>query len=143
MALELGDKAACGHFGINLRTLQRWRKRANGDAELSQVVTTKKAELDAAKDEWAQEAVAFLRKAIAKLGELVEDAKPNQMRDVVGAIKIVGELDITRNALADECSTDAGETGKPAPGEGEDQEAESRGPNHGTREVAHTSPPLN
>lgn len=99
LAAKAGDAKAAKHFGISVRSVKRYRAKMLADTELAQVVTLKVSEFEAHSKGWAEEAAAFMSQAIKKLGQLVAEAKPEQMRDVVGAIKIVGELDITRTVM--------------------------------------------
>lgn len=99
LALQAGHEAAAKHFGISTKSVGRYLKLAETDPHLSGVVQTRKLELEAASQGWAFEAAGFMVLGIKKLGQLVAQAKVEQMRDVTGAIKIVGELDITRKAL--------------------------------------------
>ena len=123
MADQFGDRRAASHFGLTIRSVQRYRARARGgDDQLSQAVADKRAELNAAAGDWAVAAVAFMTAAIAKLSKLVEKAEVGQMRDVVGAIKVVGELDITRQAMTnDELTGGAGEGEEAEEAEGGDE----------------------
>jgi hypothetical protein len=49
--------------------------------------------------EWGGQRRAFLAEGIKKLRELVGAATPAQIHEVAGAVKIVGELQITSEAL--------------------------------------------
>jgi hypothetical protein len=99
LAAKAGDGEAARHFNISARSVKRYRSRMLGDSELAQAVKLKLGEFEAASAGWAEEAANFMSRAIKKLGQLVDEAKPEQMRDVTGAIKIVGELDITRKVM--------------------------------------------
>ena len=98
-AAAVGDETACAHWKVSGKTLQRYRKRLADDPELSRAVRMKSQELDR---EWRTARRRFLRRAIGKLEALVEQATVGQMRDVTGAIKILGELEITAGMVADE-----------------------------------------
>jgi hypothetical protein len=103
LAAKAGDEEAAKHFGISTRSIKRYRARlVEGDSQLAEAVNQKTAQLDQHARHWAEDAASFMSLAIRKLGQLVGQAGPKQMRDVTGAIKIVGELDITRKVLGDE-----------------------------------------
>lgn len=108
LAAKAGDAEAAKHFRISLRSVKRYRAKMLADGELAQAVTVKVTEFEAHSKGWAEEAAAFMSQAIRKLGQLVGEAKPEQMRDVVGAIKIVGELDITRKVMGSDEQPGAG-----------------------------------
>jgi len=102
LATEIGDVEAAKHFGISARTVARYRAKLAEDTELSALVAEKTKEFAAVSEGWAEQACRFMSSAIDKLNTLVQQAGPEQMRDVVGAIKIVGELEITRKVLGGE-----------------------------------------
>jgi hypothetical protein len=89
-------------YGISEKTLQRTKARAHADAALAEAVRQKKAEFAQSAQGWRQVRIRFLRKSIAKLGQLVDEATVSQIREVAGAIKIVGELEAVTQALGDE-----------------------------------------
>jgi len=90
-AAAVGDSAACKRHGISERTLQRYRERVGADPELTAVVAEKKNAEEAG---WSASRRRFLRSAIAKLEAMIAEAGPDQIREVAGAIKIVGELEV-------------------------------------------------
>lgn len=105
------EKAAQIHR-ISARTCRRMHAHAmsGADPELTAIVTKKtRAVLESEDVDWAATSRRFLRRSIAKLEELVQQAGPDQIRQVAGAIKIVGELDVVRSALRDEQSERAGQ----------------------------------
>lgn len=91
-----GDVAACNKFKISRVTLFRYRKRLEGDPELKQVVATKNRLID---ESWSKDANEALREGVKKLSELFKTAPQEQMRDVAGGIKILGDLLITQQAI--------------------------------------------
>ena len=95
-ALLLGDDQAAARHNVATRTVKRYRARMRTDAALAQVVSAKKARVE---QDWTDARRRFLRRAIAKLEQLIDGAKPEQIREVAGAIKIVGELDVVKGAL--------------------------------------------
>jgi hypothetical protein len=99
LALTAGDSEAAKHFGISAKSVSRYRQRSLTDASLSALVFEKTREFRAASEGWAEDAAGFMSRAIRKLDTLVGQAGVDQIRDVAGAIKIVGELDITQKVL--------------------------------------------
>lgn len=95
-AFALGDATAAAKWKISKRTVERYRARMATDTQLSALVAEKKK---AAEADWSASRVRFLRKAIAKLETLVDMATPEQIREVAGAIKIVGELEVVSSTL--------------------------------------------
>ena len=103
LADQAGDVEAAKHFGVSTKSISRYRARVLTDPELSRLVAEKKREFEAASSGWAEDAAGFMSRAIRKLDTLVAQAPalPGSIREVAGAIKIVGELDITRKVLSD------------------------------------------
>jgi len=86
----------CKRYGISEKTLQRWKKRAGADKELSAaVLQNKRVVAEGLRDT----RIKFLRNSIEKLGQLVQASGVENMRDVSGAIKIVGDLNAVSHAL--------------------------------------------
>ncbi len=112
-------------WGITVRSIQKYQDREEADPEFAEVVSKKRALLES---EWKDVAIRFLRTGLAKLEELVEKAKPEPgiIREVAGAIKVVGDLQIVRTALNGEQPRTNPE-GQEAPGSSrrprEDQES--------------------
>lgn len=86
----------CKRYGVSTKSLQRWKKRVAADSALSAEVANKKA---GRAQGWKDSRIRFLRNAIDKLEQLVAKADVTQMRDVAGAIKIVGDLEGMASAL--------------------------------------------
>ncbi|MFA4974154.1 MAG: hypothetical protein WC683_16210 [bacterium] len=95
-AVQMGDAQACAFHKVALRTLQSYRKRLAGDPELAQAHAVKK-EQDTL--EWDAQRRAFLAEGFAKIRELIKNADLKNLRDVVGALKIAGELQVTVDTL--------------------------------------------
>lgn len=95
-AFALGDATAAAKWKISKRTVERYRARMATDRELSRLVTEKKKAVEA---DWSAARIRFLRRSIAKLEELVDKAGADQIREVAGAIKIVGELEVVSGTL--------------------------------------------
>lgn len=92
-----GNESAAKRHGISRDTVERYRKRIAHDEQLRTLADEKRK---LAKAAVAEEFVRFLRRAVNKLDELIEQAKPDQIREVAGAIKVVGELQTVREAIA-------------------------------------------
>jgi hypothetical protein len=86
----------CKRYGVSLKTLQRARAQCATDVALSDLVRKKKS--DRARG-WRDNRLRFLRNAIDKLDSLVSAATGEQIREVAGAIKIVGDLESLSRAL--------------------------------------------
>lgn len=95
-ALAVGDEQAAARWGVCTKTLQRYRARLANDPELARAVKATSQKLDA---EWRTARRTFLRAGIRKLQELVDLAGVDKIREVAGAIKIVGDLEITSGVL--------------------------------------------
>lgn len=102
-AAAIGDAKACESWKISLRTLQNYRARLAGDPELSQAFAQKRTQLD---NDWRIARRRFLNAAIAKVQVLVDQAGPDQIRDVVGAIKIIGDLEVAAGVLGERTGVD-------------------------------------
>ncbi len=89
-------------YGISEKTLERTKAKQASDPSLSELVRQKKSELAQSNQGWRLVRIRFLRKSIEKLGKLVEEATSAQIREVAGAIKIVGELEAVTRALGDD-----------------------------------------
>lgn len=91
-----GIRQAAARSGVTERTIRRYRKKAEEDEVLSARVREKKVALLKG---WQDEAIRFMHKCLAKMAELVEDATAEQLRDVNGSAKIVGELLVANGVL--------------------------------------------
>lgn len=119
-ALVMGEADAAKRNGITERTLRNYKARLPNDPELSALFQKKKAVVDELRDRereaWGVERRMFLTKAIKKLGEIVEKADSvEHIHAIAGAVKIVGELDITKSALGDDEPASAFEGGEAPP----------------------------
>jgi hypothetical protein len=115
-AFDLGDATACQRHGISVRTLERYRVRLKGDPQLSEAVAQKKEELER---DWRQARRRALRSGITKLEQLIQAAEVKQLRDVAGAVKILGDLEVVAGVLDDEQQSGANPEGsKPSPPQG-------------------------
>lgn len=95
-ALSVGKRQAATNWKVSVRTVERHLAASLADPATAQLVAKK---LEATDAEWRDVAVKFLRRGIAKLGTLIDQAGTDQIRDVAGAVKIVGELQVVREAL--------------------------------------------
>lgn len=94
-----GDKQVATRWDVSDRTIRRYRVKAATDSQLSSLVQLKKQLLG---QNWRDDATKTLKVALNKLNELIEkDGDTNRIFAVSGAIKIVGELKISIDALSD------------------------------------------
>jgi hypothetical protein len=115
-AFDLGDAQACARHKIALRTLQSYRKRLAHDPELAEACAQKRAELEKG---WREVRLRALRSGITKLEQLIQEAEVKQLRDVAGAVKILGDLEVVAGVLDDEQQSGANPEGsKPSPPQG-------------------------
>lgn len=103
----LGVESAAKKHRCCERTVERYKAAARNDPHMSALVAAKKKSID---DDWRNEAVSFLRSATGVLQRLCEDATQEQIREVAGAIKIVGELTVAKDVLGAD-----GEQSRPDP----------------------------
>lgn len=108
-AVAIGDKPAAERNGITERTLRNYRKRLQSDPELSKLFRAKKDALDSDRDaerlEWSRELRRAVHVGVAKARQMIEALPADRfehLRDVVGFVKVFGELDITKRALGDD-----------------------------------------
>lgn len=92
----IGVPAAARRYEVDERTVFAWRKRLEASPDAQAKIAAKREKLER---EWSDVAIRFLRKAVAKLEALVEQATPENIREVAGAIKVVGELGIARDVF--------------------------------------------
>ena len=111
-AQDMGDATACKRHKITVRTLERYRRRLVDDPELSQAVALKKAEIEQG---WRRERLAALRTGLRKLDELFAKASMKQLRDLVGGVKILGELQVASEVLSDDSDRPDRSDEEPAP----------------------------
>jgi hypothetical protein len=95
-AITLGDKTAADRHQVSEKTIQRYRERAKGDAELSALVRSHGRE---AEHGWHFARARFLRKTLAKLEAMVDAATREDFEHVIDALKAAGELDLATEAL--------------------------------------------
>lgn len=103
-ATSCKDEEAAKRGGISVRTLRNYRARLACDPVLAALFRHKKSLVER---DWADAAIKTLRSSLAVLNELVEASRPQPgekpaagtIREVAGAIHIVGNLGIAREAL--------------------------------------------
>lgn len=94
-ALALGDKSTAAKWGLDRRTIQRYRVMARTDPKLQALIEEKNA---ATAHDLATLRISFLRDALdAARGKLATAT----LYEVAGAIKIVGELHATAMMIED------------------------------------------
>lgn len=91
--------------GVHQQTVRNYLERAEADPEFAALCAKKRStvaeELARREADWLDEAVTCLRGSFRKMNELVAAAKPEKgsIRELAGAIKIIGELQVVREAL--------------------------------------------
>lgn len=110
-AAVVGDAATAKRWGISKRTLWRYRARAKADSALTAQVNEKKGLL--AKTGWAANLGDTLRTVIDSIKARTEKGEPNY-RELVGAAKVLGELETVRKALDGEQPADPRQGAEPA-----------------------------
>lgn len=98
-AAYFGDKEAADKWGITTRTVQNYRARLDGDAELSAVFLKKKLAWETS---WAEEAPAALRAGIRFLMRAAREADPKDpeaIHAIAGAFKLLAEIVFTKDVL--------------------------------------------
>lgn len=98
-AFDLGDRKAAEHWKVSERTIRNYRERLAGDPELAGAFQQKRAELER---DWRQARRRALRSGITRLEQLIQEAGVKQLRDVAGAVKILGDLEVVAGVLDDE-----------------------------------------
>lgn len=93
LAQSVGHEEAAKAFGVSVRTIWRWKAAVKADSRLTEVVRAKKKEIAESLDERLRSCFGA---AIGKLEELIATADPSQIRDVAGAMKLVGDQINTR-----------------------------------------------
>lgn len=90
---------------VSRETVRNYLRREAADEAFADLCAKKRLtvaqELQRREADWLDEAVRCLRSSFKKLEQLVTDAKAEKgsIREVAGAIKIVGELQVVREAL--------------------------------------------
>ncbi|MEM6839745.1 MAG: hypothetical protein AAF609_23275 [Cyanobacteria bacterium P01_C01_bin.120] len=97
-----GDGQTCEKWRITRQTLHNYRVRLTQDDELLQLFTLKKRILVA---DWQSDATKCLKIGLSRLTQLIPQATSEDadtIHAIVGAVKIVGELKITSEALLED-----------------------------------------
>ena len=93
------DKQIINEYKIDRSTLWHWRKRLKSDPDFFRLFQRRKKQVA---ESWRDDAVWFMKASLRKLTELVQsDGNSKQIYAVAGALKIVGELKITGDALSE------------------------------------------
>lgn len=94
-----GDQAACKHFKISARSIQRYRREAEESDALSQSVAHKKDVVIAKWTEGAPSAVADCVAFVARATREGDPSDPNMVHAISGAIKILTDALANREVL--------------------------------------------
>ncbi len=124
----MGEESAANRHGVSVRTIYNYRKRAAKDAAVAEAYKSKKSLINEKLDnDWSASLDRALCTTVSKIDELVAKATLENLRDVVGACKILGELKITKDALSDEQPGADRQGGTPSPN-GSPEAPASEGP---------------
>ena len=104
------DKSAAKRYSVTVRSVENWRRKLQTDPKLAELYEARKAAIH---EDWAETAIAFLRAGIAKMQALVETATVEHLGDVSQAVKIVGELQVVREALRGDKPQSGGASPRP------------------------------
>lgn len=95
-AEAFGPERTAKQFGVSQRTVFNYRGLVKASPVLAAACTEKRKH---AKERMGEEFIAFLRRGVKKLDELCAEAGPERIRDVAGAVKIVGDLFTVREVF--------------------------------------------
>lgn len=124
-AVLFGDRQAMEKHGLTDRSLRRYKHHLRGDPYLAALVRQKTIGLEEAV---RQSRLELMAAAQTKLLELVKKADVEHIRDVVGCLKIVGELQLVSGALSGQLPAPAREGGPTPPAGGSGGGTPSRAP---------------
>ncbi len=94
---QFGLTEAAKKWGINIRTVSRYRRMVRTCPDLAKQIQIKnQAHLGC----WDEERMALLKAAAAKLVQLVSMCDTDHIHALAGVLKICGELDIVHKQLA-------------------------------------------
>lgn len=99
-ATALGDAAAAERHGVSVRTIGNYRAllRRDPEGEAAELFAVKRKAIS---ERWLRSTADARDKLLAKVLTLVEKAEPEQLRDVVGALKIVHDANVSERVIAD------------------------------------------
>lgn len=103
-ALYTTDEIACQRYGIDVRTLQRYRKALVEDAELVDIMRQKQEEFN---KRWAEEFPVTLIEAAKTLRSCFEEIRsdprvkknPELIASIAGAVKICADVSLTARVI--------------------------------------------
>ena len=95
-AAEIGDARTAARHGVSERTVKRYRSRSRNEPELTRLVEKKVRAVELG---WHAARNALLRSGMTKLQTMIDGATQDQMGEVVAAIAMVGNLEITLASL--------------------------------------------
>lgn len=99
-----GDAAAAAHFGVSLRSVQRYRKRVKEgtNPELTRAVAEKSKHIASKYGDLMDEVFELSLHALkTRVQTASKNNAPIEDRALIGAIKILGEQRVTRDFLLD------------------------------------------
>lgn len=99
-----GDAAAAAHFGVSLRSVQRYRKRVKEgtNPELTRAVAEKSKHIASKYGDLMDQVFELSLQALkTRVQTASKNTAPIEDRALIGAIKILGEQRVTRDFLLD------------------------------------------
>lgn len=114
-AVPGSDQAVCQKYGINARTLRRWKQgvKTGTDRELTEAVRAKRQAQDKAWAEKIPEALASCLDFIKRAAEEASPSDPEVIHAIAGAMKMIAETDGTYRYIDARVSRQAGGNGSP------------------------------
>lgn len=107
------DKATAQKHGKSLRTLQRWREKADADPALAQLVAEKLALLD---QRWAEKIPSAMEAALDYIERACRSTQidSSMLYSVTGALKVISEIQMARRMIDARLNRAAQAPGTPA-----------------------------
>jgi len=92
------DAAIAKRYGVKAATIRTWRRRAADDPDLAALVDVARRR---AVEQWRPEAAATMISLLTEMRRLVRAGRPIPF-ELIGAVKVVGALNIEAGALLGE-----------------------------------------
>lgn len=93
-----GDQAASEHWGISIRSIQRYRAKLGKDKKLASSVADKKKVFEG---RWADNISPAITNGISYLTKAIQEiaSTPEGIHAVAGAVKLLSEIEMTKRML--------------------------------------------